>query len=135
MFLLLSQVISDAGWSHFTNFSCFIAIVLLLVSPVATHTLCTCPETAFTANMTEGFGPQIMEEFYLADKNFLAGNSISIADLLYSCELDEMRLLDGVEKVSCPTPLCVHALCQTTSKLCLHSPSAVLSSMQSCAAQ
>ena len=51
-----------------------------------------------------------MEEFYLADKKFLAGNSISIADLLYSCELDEMRLLDGVEQVRRPTPLCAYTL-------------------------
>ena len=99
-------MISDAGWSALANFLLlFIAIVLLLTSPAATQEVCTCPDAALTANMTECFAPQTMEEFYLADKKFLAGNSISIADLLYSCELDEMRLLDGVHQVRPPTPL------------------------------
>lgn len=43
---------------------------------------------------------QMMETFWLASTVFIAGDEISIADLLYSCELDEMRLLDAVEQVS-----------------------------------
>ncbi|KAL3162187.1 Glutathione S-transferase theta-1 [Trebouxia sp. C0010 RCD-2024] len=42
---------------------------------------------------------KMMEGFYLADRKFVAGDKISIADLLYSCELDEMQLLDGVEQL------------------------------------
>lgn len=61
----------------------------------------------------------MMEGFYLADRKFVAGDNISIADLLYSCELDEMQLLDGVEQVSfCelpPVPTC-NATC---SSLCM----------------
>ena len=61
----------------------------------------------------------MMEGFYLADRKFLAGNSISIADLLYSCELDEMQLLDGEKQVgflACPH-LCT---CNATySSLCI----------------
>lgn len=40
-----------------------------------------------------------MEGFYLAGRDFVAGDHISIADLLYSCELDELQLLDSVEQV------------------------------------
>ena len=65
-----------------------------------------------------------MEGFYLADRKFVAGNSISIADLLYSCELDEMQLLDGVEQVgflarphvctcNAPTAAFAYAACKT----------------------
>ena len=47
----------------------------------------------------------MVEECYLAENKFLAGNSISIADLLCSCELDEMQLLDSVEEVRGSPPV------------------------------
>ena len=43
-----------------------------------------------------------MEQYWLADTDFVAGKEISIADLLYSCELDEMRLMDSLPEV-CPS--------------------------------
>lgn len=125
LLLRLAQVIIGAGWSKLANFFLlFIAILLLFTSPVARHELCTCPEAAVTINATEGFVPQMMEEFYLADNKFLAGNSISIADLLYSCELDEMRLLDSVHQVRPPTLLYTTGLCMCQA--------AVHNSVQNC---
>ena len=49
---------------------------------------------------------QSMETYWLADTSFVAGNKISIADLLYSCELEEMCLLDSVAQVRLCTFLC-----------------------------
>ncbi|DBB00858.1 TPA: Glutathione S-transferase theta-1 [Trebouxia sp. C0004] len=41
---------------------------------------------------------QTLEQFWLAKSPFLAGNEISIADLLHCCELDQLCLLDGAEQ-------------------------------------
>lgn len=42
---------------------------------------------------------QTLEQFWLAKSPFLAGNEISIADLLHCCELDQLCLLDGADQV------------------------------------
>ena len=42
---------------------------------------------------------QSLEQFWLAKSPFLAGNEISIADLLHCCELDQLCLLDGADQV------------------------------------
>ncbi len=44
---------------------------------------------------------QTLEQFWLAKSPFLAGNEISIADLLHGCELDQLCLLDGADQVRC----------------------------------
>ncbi len=52
--------------------------------------------------VTEGFvfvSLQIMEHYWLGQTLFLASNEISIADLLYSCEIDQLRMLDGADQV------------------------------------
>ncbi|KAL3162185.1 hypothetical protein ABBQ32_009892 [Trebouxia sp. C0010 RCD-2024] len=41
---------------------------------------------------------QTLEQYWLAHSPFLAGNDISVADLLYCCELDQLCLLDGAEQ-------------------------------------
>ena len=43
---------------------------------------------------------QTLEQYWLVKSPFLAGDDISIADLLYCCELDQLCLLDGAEQVS-----------------------------------
>lgn len=42
---------------------------------------------------------QTLEQYWLAHSPFLAGSDISVADLLYCCELDQLCLLDGAEQV------------------------------------
>lgn len=39
-----------------------------------------------------------LEQYWLAKSPFLAGDRISIADLLHCCELDQLGLLDGTEQ-------------------------------------
>lgn len=78
-----------------------------------------------------------MEGFYLADRKFVAGDKISIADLLYSCELDEMQLLDGVEQVgSVPFLTCARTTLPTVAlynSLCMFWLSAdMLICLQTC---
>ena len=43
--------------------------------------------------------PQALETFWLKNTNFVAGNQISIADLLLCTELSGLRLIDGAVKV------------------------------------
>lgn len=49
-----------------------------------------------------------MEKFWLAKTAFVAGDEISLADLQYACEIQQLCLLEGAEQVgmSCVPPLC-----------------------------
>ena len=42
---------------------------------------------------------QSLEQYWLASSKFLAGDKISVADLLHCCEMDQLCLLDGAEQV------------------------------------
>ena len=49
---------------------------------------------------------QTLEQYWLAKSVFLAGDEISVADLLHCCELDQLCLLDGAEQVIAQHPVC-----------------------------
>lgn len=42
---------------------------------------------------------QLMEGYWLKDRAFAAGNAISLADLLWICELEQLQSLQGAEQV------------------------------------
>lgn len=41
---------------------------------------------------------KIVEHYWLQGRPFIGGSEISIADLLYACELDQMQMLDGADQ-------------------------------------
>ena len=43
---------------------------------------------------------QTLEDYWLAHTLFLAGNEVSIADLLHGCEIDQLCMLDNADQVS-----------------------------------
>ena len=47
---------------------------------------------------------QLMEGYWLKSRPFAAGNAISLADLLWICELEQLQTLQGAEQV-CRPPL------------------------------
>ena len=49
--------------------------------------------------LTEYLLSQALEGFWLKNTKFVAGNKISVADLLLCTELSGLRLLDGAVKV------------------------------------
>ena len=52
--------------------------------------------------MTEFYRPlQDLSEFWLNGNDFVAGENISIADLLICCELQMLELMDGSLQVCC----------------------------------
>ena len=42
---------------------------------------------------------QLMETYWLKDRPFAAADAISLADLLWICELEQLQTLQGAEQV------------------------------------
>lgn len=54
-----------------------------------------------TGRMTgKAVSVQTMENYWLKNTPFVAGSKISLADLLYACEIQQLCLLQGAEQVS-----------------------------------
>lgn len=62
---------------------------------------------------------QTLQDFWLAETAFVAGDEISLADLQYACEIQQLCLLDGAEQVSSSLYMQVHTYTCLHSSTCL----------------